>query len=148
MTYFAHKLATAVLFAGLALSGNAAQAQNKISTAVQQGNGAYILKNDYESTIGNGLLGLPNLPTSAVIPMKQVKAVFTPSGNSMTVWKGTAPEANRPTQRLVFNSTWTETINGVVYNCLTEAVTMPNGDITLTLTDKGNQKQNGRGKNK
>lgn len=67
--------------------------------------------------------------------------MVTPSGNAMSVWKGTVPEAARPSQRLIYKSTWTEKNNdGVTRTYNTVAVTQPSGEVKLTLTDKNNGK--------
>ena len=136
------KIAGALLFIGLTLGTTAVNAQNSIGSAVQQGNGAYVQKSDHSQCIGNALLGVPNLGNC--LDMTQEKFLVTPSGNSMSVWKGTVPVAARPAQRLVYNSTWTETLSGVTRTYDTEAVTMPDGSSKLTLKDK----PNGNGKNK
>ena len=138
------KTVGALLFIGLTLGTNAVSAQNRIGSAVQQGNGAYVQKNDHAQCIGSALLGIPQLGNC--LDMTQEKFIVTPSGNSMSVWKGTVPVAARPTQRLVYNSTWTETLNGVTRTYDTEAVTMPDGSIKLTLKDKANGNGNGNGK--
>ncbi len=141
------KIAGALLFIGLALGGNAASAQNRIAGAIQQGNGAYVQKSERTECITNTLLGVPNL--GRCLGMTQEKFMVTPSGNAMSVWVGTVPEAVRPAQRLVHNATWSETNNdGITRTYDTVAVTMPDGSIKLTLLDKasGNGRGNGKGK--
>lgn len=139
MKSFLQKTSGAVLFALLVLGSSSLKAQNKIAGAVQQGNGAYVQKYDRPLCVGNSFLGIPNLPTNC-LDMTQEKFLVTPSGNAMTVWVGTVPAASRPTQRLVFNSTWTETNNdGVTCKYDNVAVTEPNGTVRLTMTDKNNQ---------
>ncbi|WP_354583302.1 hypothetical protein [Hymenobacter sp. UYCo722] len=97
----------------------------------------------------NTLLGVPALAPSGCVYMNQIKFIITPSGNSSSTWVGTVPAEYRPAQRVVFNSTYTEVIEGVtkgeVYN--TVAVTEPNGQVTLmfTLKANGNGKGNGKG---
>lgn len=131
-------IAAAFLFIGLATGSTAVSAQNRIGGAVQQGKGAYVQKSDRSECIGNTLLGVPGL--SSCLTMTQEKFLVTPSGNSMAVWQGTVPEASRPAKRLVYNSTWTETTNGTTRTYDTEAVTMPDGSVKLTLKDKPNGK--------
>ncbi|GAA4019802.1 hypothetical protein GCM10022408_37440 [Hymenobacter fastidiosus] len=136
-----HQLtAHALVFIGLVLGGTAAQAQNTIGGAVQQGNGAYVQKTDRKVCITNTLLNVSGI--GSCLDMTQEKFMVTPSGNSMSVWTGTVPAASRPVKRQVFNSTWTETFNdGITRNYETVAVTNPNGTIKLTLTDKKNGKK-------
>jgi len=145
MNSFQKKIAGALVFIGLTLGSTAASAQNRIGGAVQQGSGAYVQKTDRAECITNALLGVPNL--GSCLTMTQEKFMVTPSGNAMSVWKGTVPEAARPAQRLVHNATWSETNNdGVTRIYVTEAVTMPDGSIKLTLNDKQNEKGKGKGK--
>ncbi|MCC2546330.1 hypothetical protein LJY25_07730 [Hymenobacter sp. BT175] len=125
-----------------AIGSTSAQAQSTISGATQQGNGAYMLKTESRICITNTLLGVTGL--GSCLDMNQEKFLITPSGHAMSVWKGVVPASARPAQRLVYNSTWTETTSdGVVRNYNTVAVTDPNGTITLTLTDKNNGKSKG-----
>jgi hypothetical protein len=135
------KLAGATFFLGLSLGATAVQAQNTIGGAVQQGKGAYVFKSTYTECITNSLLGLPGgIPC---LDMTQEKFLVTPSGNATSVWTGTVPATARPSKRVVYNSTWQETLNdGVLRTYNTVAVTEPSGVIKLTLTDK----QNGKGK--
>lgn len=128
--------AAAALLGGFTLAGTSAQAQNSIGAAQQQGRGAYVSKNPATECMTNQLLGLPGLTANDCVPMKQTKLVVTPSGNVMSVWKGTAPANARPKQALTHTSTWTETQNGVTVTYPTEAVTQPDGSVTLTLTQK------------
>ncbi|SNC67335.1 hypothetical protein SAMN06265337_1915 [Hymenobacter gelipurpurascens] len=88
--------------------------------------------------MSNVLLGLPG--GISCVDMTQEKFMVTPSGNSTAVWTGTVPAASRPAKRLVFNSTYQETVNGVTRNYNTVAVTEPSGEIKLTLTAKPNGK--------
>ncbi|GAA3938736.1 hypothetical protein [Hymenobacter algoricola] len=142
------KLASAVLFVGLTLAGNAALAQNRIGDAVQQGKGAYVLKTERAECMTNTLLGIPTVPANGCVNMTQEKFIVTPSGNSFATWKGTLPENQRPAQRVVFNSTYTEVVDGPtkgqVYNSV--ATTETSGAVTLTFERKPNG--NGKGKNK
>ena len=140
----AKTIIASLFFLALTLGGTAARAQNRIGGAVQQGKGAYVQKTDGTECITNSLLGLTGIEC---LPMTQVKFLVTPSGNAMSVWQGTAPEASRPAQRLVKNATWSERNNdGVTRTYDTEAVTMADGSVKLTLRDK--QNGNGNGKNK
>ncbi|NVO86800.1 hypothetical protein [Hymenobacter terrestris] len=140
------RIVAASLVFGLASFGLSAQAQSNITSATQQGKGAYVTKTDREAGIQNALLGILSLPTDGYLPMRQTKFVITPSGNSMAVWEGTVPAEARPAQRVTYRSTYTETeagpLQGKIYD--TVAVTEPNGSIKLTLT----MKQNGKGKKK
>lgn len=150
MNNFQKKIAGALFFIGLTLGSTAANAQNRIGNAVQQGNGAYVQKTAASHCIGNALLGVPNL--GDCLTMSQKKFMVTPSGNATSVWVGTVPAAVRPAQRLVYNSTWSETNNdGVTRTYDTVAVTTPDGNTKLTLTDKqngdGDGKSKGKGKN-
>lgn len=138
MNTIVKNIAGVFLFIGLAMGSTAASAQNRIGGAVQQGNGAYVQKSDRSECIGNALLGVPKL--TSCLEMTQEKFMVTPSGNSMAVWKGTVPAVTRPAQRLVYNSTWTETVNGTTRTYETVAVTMTDGSIKLTLKDKPNGK--------
>ena len=145
MKYFIKKISAVVLFIGLTMSGSVGHAQNRIAGAVQQGNGAYVQKTDRSTCIGNQLLGVPGL--GSCLTMQQEKFMVTPSGNAMSVWKGVVPASARPAQRLVFNSTWTETNNdGVTRAYNTVAVTEVDGSVKLTLTDKENWKHPSNGK--
>ena len=144
MNSFQKKITGALFFIGLTLGSTAASAQNRIEGAVQQGNGAYVQKTDRSECITNSLLGLAGI---SCLPMTQEKFMVTPSGNAMSVWRGTAPEASRPAQRFVKNATWSELNNdGVTRTYDTESVTMPDGSVKLTLLDK--QNGNGKGKTK
>ena len=142
-----HQFAAVMLLAGFGLVSSSAYAQKptgqkSIGAAVQQGNGAYVSKTASPECMGNSLLGVPTLPASACVNMNQVKFIVTPSGNSTSVWKGIVPAESRPKERVIFNSTYTEVTEGItkgqVYN--TTAVTEPSGEVTLTLTLKGNGK--------
>ncbi|MCB2410793.1 hypothetical protein [Hymenobacter lucidus] len=132
----------------LLLAGSTSlQAQNRIdgTNLVQQGNGAYVQKTDRALCIGNSLLGIPSIPANGCVNMTQEKFMFTPSGHAMAVWTATLPEAQRPAQRVVFNSTWTETnSDGVTRTYTNVTVTEPNGSVKLTMNDK----ENGKGKMK
>ena len=146
---FSQKISAGLLFIGLTMSGSIGYAQNRIAGAVQQGNGAYVQKTDRSVCIGNQLLGVPGL--GSCLTMQQEKFMVTPSGNAMSVWKDIVPTSARPAQRLVFNSTWSETNNdGITRTYDTVAVTEVDGSVKLTLTDKQNGKSssngNGRGK--
>lgn len=139
MKSFLHKIIGGLFLAGLTLGGTSARAQAHIEGAVQQGKGAYVQKTDRTECITNTLLGVPGL--GSCLTMTQEKFMVTPSGNAMSVWKGVVPAAARPTQQLVHNATWTEANNdGVTRTYSTVAVTMPDGSIKLTLTDKDNGK--------
>ncbi|MBC6606268.1 hypothetical protein H8B13_05505 [Hymenobacter sp. BT188] len=130
------------------MTSNVALAQNAVRTATQQGHGAFVSKTEQVYDIPNASLGIPTLASDAVLPMKQVKFVITPSGNSTSVLTGTLPADKRPAQRVVFNSTYTEIAEGPtkgqVYN--TVAVTEPTGAVTYTGTLKGNGKGKGKAK--
>lgn len=149
MKSFAQKIAGAILLVGLSFGAHEATAQktktkqkgnpDTIGRAVQQGNGAYVAKSDVDQCMGGGLLGLQNLPNGC-LQMTQTKLMVTPSGHRMSVWEGTAPAEARPQQRTVFNSTWTETVEGVTTTYDTQAVTDPNGKVTLSLNYKGTGK--------
>lgn len=136
------KIVAAGLLFGLVAFGSSAHAQANVTAATQQGNGAYVVKTDREASIQNSLLGVTGLPAGGYLPMRQTKFVVTPSGNSMAVWEGTVPAEARPTQRITYRSTYTETeagpLQGKVYD--TVAVTEPNGATKLTLTMKPNGK--------
>lgn len=136
------------LLLGICLTGSSAIAQNAVRTAVQQGNGAFVSKTETLYAISNAKLGIPTLASDAVVLLKQVEFVITPSGNSTSVLTGMLPASQRPTQRVIFNSTYTATAEGPtkgrVYN--TVAVTEPNGSITYTGTLKGNDKAKGKAK--
>ncbi|GAA4054379.1 hypothetical protein GCM10022409_46790 [Hymenobacter glaciei] len=136
-----NKLAAFALFTGLTFAGDLVQAQNRIGLAVQQGNGAYVQKTDRVGCTSNAFLGIPTLAQNGCVNMKQVKFIVAPSGQSSSVWKGTVPAESRPSTRITFNSTYTEEVEGptkgLVYN--TVAVTEPNGDVTFTLTARGNK---------
>jgi hypothetical protein len=143
--------AAAALFIGFIFSGTSAMAQhqknqtpNRIVGAVQQGKGAYVLKAERSECMTNTLLGLPTLPASGCVDMTQVKFIVAPGGNSFATWTGTVPENLRPTQRVVFNSTYVEVAEGptkgLVYN--TVATTETSGAITLTF----DRKPGGKGK--
>jgi hypothetical protein len=134
------------LFAGLLATGSSAQAQNKkIGAAVQSGNGAYVLKTDREVCMTNTLLGLPAAPSTGCTNMRQEKFIVTPGGNSFATWRGTAPEGQRPAQRVVFNSTYVEVAEGPTKGLTytTVATTEPSGAITLTFERKPNGKNKG-----
>ncbi|UOQ73274.1 hypothetical protein [Hymenobacter cellulosilyticus] len=140
-----HNFFSALLFAGLLVAGSSVQAQNnRIGGAVQNGNGAYVLKTDRQECMTNTLLGLPTLPATSCVTMTQEKFIVTPSGNSSAVWRGMVPEGQRPAQRVVFNSTYVEVFEGptkgLTYN--TVATTEPSGAVTLTF----DRKPNGKGK--
>ncbi|KAA9333281.1 hypothetical protein F0P96_09910 [Hymenobacter busanensis] len=145
------KFSALLLLIGATLSGSTVLAQQSVRTAVQQGNGAFVHKTDKVYCIGNTALGIPGLAPSECINMTQTKFVITPSGNSISVLEGTLPaNVPRPAQRVVFNSTYTETAEGPtkgrVYD--TVAITEPDGRVTYTGTLKGNDKGNGKGKGK
>ena len=143
MKNFLHKIIGGIFLTGLTLGSINARAQNHIEGAVQQGKGAYVQKTDRTQCITNTLLGVPGL--GSCLSMSQEKFMVTPSGNAMSVWTGVVPAAACPTQRLVHNATWTELNNdGVTRTYETVAVTMPDGSVKLTLTDKNNG--NGKGK--
>ena len=145
MKSFLQKISVALLFTGLTLGGSAANAQTGNQEGGSKGKGAFVRKVDYTDCIPNSLLGVPGL--NSCLTMSQEKYVLTPSGNAMSVWMGTVPAASRPSQRVVYNSTWNETDQrGVAHSYETVAVTMPDGSIKLTLTDNG--KGNGKGKGK
>ena len=137
MKSFIQQLVSGVFFVCLALGSPAVRAQNHIEGAVQQGNGAYVQKTDRTVCITNTLLGISGIGNC--LAMNQEKFMVTPSGNAMSVWKGTVPAAARPTQRTVKNATWSETNNdGVTRTYDTVAVIMPDGSVKLTLLSKGN----------
>ncbi|GAB2473686.1 hypothetical protein GCM10011375_25590 [Hymenobacter qilianensis] len=142
MNTIKHKLASVAFLVSLCLTGSSVLAQNAVRTAVQQGHGAFVSKTDKEYAIGNASLGIPTLAPDAVVMLKQVKFVITPSGNSTSVLTGMLPANQRPAQRIVFNSTHTETVDGPtkgrVYD--TVAVTETDGSITYTGTLKGKGK--------
>ncbi|MCA8830288.1 hypothetical protein [Hymenobacter pini] len=139
MKSFVQKITAVAFFAGLS-TATSLHAQNTISGAVQQGNGAYIQKNERTECITNALLGIPGI---SCLNMTQEKLLGTPSGNIMSVWVGTVPAASRPSKRVVYNSTWQETTtDGVARSFNTVAVTEPSGTVKLTLTNK----ENGKGK--
>jgi hypothetical protein len=148
MKLLIQKFAGALLFVGLTLAGNATLAQNRIGDAVQQGKGAYVLKTERAECMTNTLLGIPTLPASGCVNMTQQKFIVTPGGNSFATWVGTLPEGQRPAQRVVYNSTYTEVAEGPtkgqVYNSV--ATTEPSGAITLTFERKPNGNGNGNGK--
>ena len=147
MNNFHQRIAAVLLVIGLMCGSLAGYAQDRIGGAVQQGNGAYVQKTDRSTCIGNQLLGVPGL--GSCLTMQQEKFLITPSGNAMSVWKGTVPATARPAQRLVFNSTWSEAnSDGVTRNYDTVAVTEVDGSIKLTLTDKQNGNGSGKGKGK
>lgn len=140
-----HNFFSALLVAGLFVAGSTVQAQNKkIGAAVQSGNGAYVQKTDRTVCMTNSLLGLSALPGAGCLNMTQEKFIVTPSGNSSAIWRGTVPEGQRPTQRVVYNSTYVEVAEGptkgLTYN--TVATTEPSGAVTLTF----DRKPNGKGK--
>jgi hypothetical protein len=138
MKSFVQKITAVAFFAGLSFNATFVQAQNAIGGAVQQGNGAYVQKAERADCINNNLLGIPGgIPC---LTMTQEKFMVTPSGNSMSVWTGTVPASARPAKRVVYNSTYQETVNGVTRNYNTEAITEPSGTIKLTLTAKPNGK--------
>ncbi|MFC6222708.1 hypothetical protein ACFP2F_05600 [Hymenobacter artigasi] len=144
MQNFLKNTAVSLLFLALTAGATTARAQNRIEGAVQQGQGAYVQKSTRTECITNSLLGLNGLNC---LTMTQEKFMVTPSGNAMSVWQGTVPVESRPAQRLVKNATWTESNNdGVTRTYNTEAVTMPDGSIKLTLTDKQNGKGSTKGK--
>ncbi|PJJ52779.1 hypothetical protein [Hymenobacter chitinivorans] len=139
-----HNFFSALLFAGLVIAGSSVQAQNKkIGAAVQNGNGAYVLKTDRSVCMTNTLLGLSTLPSTGCVNMTQEKFIVTPSGNSSAIWRGTVPEGQRPAQRVVYNSTYVEVAEGptkgATYN--TVATTEPSGAVTLTFDRKPNGKK-------
>ena len=154
------KIAAVALFAGASLAGSAAHAQNAVRTAVQQGNGgAFVSKTDKVYCIYNDGLGIPGLAPTDCIPLTQTKLLITPSGRSESVLKGTLPaNVARPTERIVFNSTYTETTPGPTLGRTyqTVAVIETDGSVTYSGTlentkgqgnDKGNGKS-GQGKSK
>ncbi|MCI1188847.1 hypothetical protein MON38_15595 [Hymenobacter sp. DH14] len=137
MKSFLHKIIGGFFLTGLVLGNSSVRAQAHIEGAVQQGKGAYVQKTDRTECITNTLLGVPGI--GRCLPMSQEKFMVTPSGSAMSVWKGVVPATARPTQRLVYNATWTEANNdGVTRTYNTVAVTMPDGSVKLTLMDKDN----------
>ncbi|MBH8557578.1 hypothetical protein [Hymenobacter negativus] len=143
MNNLVKKISVTLFVAGLTLSGLVAHAQTGNQEGGAKGKGAFVRKVDYTDCIPNSLLGVSGL--NSCLTMSQSKFVLTPSGNAMSVWQGTVPATARPSQRVVYNSTWNETDQrGVPHSYNTEAVTMPDGTIKLTLTDNG--KGNGKGK--
>ncbi|GAB2862938.1 hypothetical protein [Hymenobacter ruber] len=143
MNHLVKKIPLTLFVAGLILSGPVAHAQTGNQEGGAKGKGAFVRKVDYTDCIPNSLLGVSGL--NGCLTMSQSKFVLTPSDNAMSVWQGTVPTTARPSQRVVYNSTWNETDQrGVPHSYNTEAVTMPDGTIKLTLTDNG--KGNGKGK--
>ena len=143
MNHLIKKISAALFFIASTLGGPAAHAQTGNQEGGAKGKGAFVRKVDYTDCIPNSLLGISGL--NNCLTMSQSKFVLTPSGNAMSVWQGTVPEPSRPSQRVVYNSTWNETDQrGVPHSYNTEAVTTPDGSIKLTLTDNG--KGNGKGK--
>ena len=138
MKSFTKKITAVAFIAGYSLCTTSLYAQNTIGGAVQQGNGAYVQKPERGDCINNSLLGIPG--GISCLDMTQEKFMVTPSGNSMSVWTGTVPASARPSKRVVYNSTYQETVNGVTRYYNTAAVTEPSGMIKLTLTAKPNGK--------
>lgn len=137
------KVAVLGLSIGLWAGTTGAMAQNTIGGAVQQGNGAYVQKTDRQDCISSSLLGIPGY-TASCLTMTQTKWMVTPSNNRMAVWSGQLPEGQRPAKRVVYNTTYTETLNGQTTLYSVQTVTEPTGVVTTTLNHKGN----GKGKSK
>ena len=142
-------IASALLLAGLSFS-SAAVAQNRVGAATQQGNGAFVAKENtvfcMPNTMVKELTGV-TLAADGCTNFTTLRYNITPSGNSKSVITAVLPEGSRPTQQTTYNATYTEHVQGPTFGKVydTVAVIEPDGKVTISGVLKGKGKMKIKG---